>query len=144
MADKVEFELVSPEKLLVSQPVEMVVVPGADGLFGVLPGHAPMIVTVKAGVIDIYADNQTDVSRQIFVAGGFCEVTESRVTVLAQEATDLDSVKALDRAGLEKQIADLREDLADAKSDNERKTLKAKLDAAAAKLELVTGQPVAH
>lgn len=144
MADKVEFELVSPEKLLVSQPVEMVVVPGADGMFGVLPGHSPMIVTVKAGVIDVYADNQNDISRQIFVAGGFCEVTETRVTVLAQEATDLATVRGLDRAALEKQISDLREDLDEAKTDTERKALRAKLDSAAKKLELVTGQHVAH
>lgn len=144
MADKVEFELVSPEKLLVSQPVEMVVVPGADGLFGVLPGHAPMIVTVKPGVIDVYAANQTDVSRQIFVAGGFAEVTETRVTVLAQEAMELDAVKALDAAALQKSLADLREDLDEAKTETERKTLKARIDATATKLELVTGQPVAH
>lgn len=144
MADKVEFELVSPEKLLVSQPVEMVVVPGADGLFGVLPGHAPMIVTVKPGVIDVYAANQTDISRQIFVAGGFAEVTETRVTVLAQEAMELDAVKALDAAALQKDLADLREDLDEAKTETERKTLKARIDATATKLELVTGQPVAH
>src|ERR671912_220924 len=54
MADKVEFELVSPERLLVSQPVDMVVVPGGEGDFGVLPGHAPLISTVRAGVIEIY------------------------------------------------------------------------------------------
>ncbi|MFM2043647.1 MAG: synthase epsilon subunit [Pseudomonadota bacterium] len=144
MSDKVEFELVSPEKLLVSQPVEMVVVPGADGLFGVLPGHAPMIVTVKPGVIDVYAANQTDVSRQIFVAGGFAEVTEKRVTVLAQEAMELDAVKALDAAVLQKTLVDLREDLGEAKTETERKTVKARIAATATKLELVTGQPVAH
>lgn len=144
MADKVEFELVSPEKLLVSQPVEMVVVPGAEGLFGVLPGHSPMIVTVKAGVIDIYADNMTNISRQIFVAGGFCEVTATRVTVLAQEATDVATIRGLDRADLERQISNLREDLETAKTETERKGILAKIDAAATKLELITGQPVAH
>lgn len=91
MAEKVEFELVSPERLLVSEPVEMVVVPGAEGDFGALPHHAPMITTVRPGVIDIYQDGK--VTDRIFVAGGFAEVTEVRVTVLAEEAVkvaDLD------------------------------------------------------
>ena len=82
MADKVEFELVSPEKLLVSQPVHMVVVPGAEGFLGVLPGHAPMIVTVKPGIIDIYANDMATITQRIFVAGGFCEITGARVTIL--------------------------------------------------------------
>jgi len=138
MADKIEFELVSPEKLLVSQPVEMVVVPGAEGFFGVLPGHAPMIVTVQPGVIDIYADNMTSISRQIFVAGGHCEVTERRVTVLAEEATDLDRIRGLNRADLEKAVADLDEDIAEAKTETERRTLEARRAAAAKKLELAT------
>ena len=55
MADKVEFELVSPERLLVSKPVEMVVVPGSEGDFGVLIGHAPLISTLRDGVIDLGA-----------------------------------------------------------------------------------------
>ena len=69
--NKVEFELVSPERLLVAQPVDMVVVPGGDGDFGVLPGHAPLISTVRPGVIEIYEGNA--VSDRIFVAGGFAE-----------------------------------------------------------------------
>jgi F-type H+-transporting ATPase subunit epsilon len=79
-----QFELVSPEKLLYSAPVEMVVVPGGEGDFGVLPRHSPMISTVRPGVIDVYQDGK--VSERIFVAGGFAEVSETRVTVLADEA----------------------------------------------------------
>jgi len=136
MADKVEFELVSPEKLLVSQPVQMVVVPGAEGFFGVLAGHAPMIVTVKPGIIDIYADDMATISKRLFVAGGFCEVTATRVTILADEATELDVILGLDRAVLEKQAADLTEDLADAKTEVERTAVEAKLAIVQAKLEL--------
>jgi len=84
MAEKVEFELVSPERLLVSEPVEMVVVPGSEGDFGALPHHAPMLTAVRPGVIDVYQDGK--VKDRIFVAGGFAEVTEVRVTVLAEEA----------------------------------------------------------
>jgi len=141
MADKVAFELVSPEKLLVSQPVEMVVVPGHDGQFGVLPEHAPMIVTVRPGVIDIYADDQTTVTRRIFVSGGFCEVTATRCTVLAEEASDLEK---LDRAAVEGQIKTLTEDLELAKTDFERRQVETKLTVARAKLEATGGGPALH
>jgi len=96
MADQVQFELVTPERLLVSEPVDMVVVPGTEGNFGVLPGHAPLISTIRPGTIDIY-DGRT-ISRRIFVAGGLAEVTPEGCTVLADEAMPSDT---LDRAALE-------------------------------------------
>jgi len=100
MAEKLQFELVSPEKLLLSEAVAMVVVPGSEGNFGVLPGHALFISTVRPGVIDVYADEQSQVSERIFVSGGFAEVTPERCTVLADEALPL---SALDRGDLEQQ-----------------------------------------
>jgi F-type H+-transporting ATPase subunit epsilon len=100
MADKLQFELVSPEKLLLAEAVAMVVVPGGEGNFGVLPGHALLISTVRPGVIDVYADEQSQVSERIFVSGGFAEVTPERCTVLADEALPL---SALDRGDLEQQ-----------------------------------------
>ncbi|AWJ84482.1 F0F1 ATP synthase subunit epsilon [Azospirillum sp. TSH58] len=130
MADKVEFELVSPEKLLTSQPVDMVVVPGSEGDFGVLAGHSPMISTVRPGVIDVYeADRVVD---RVFVAGGFAEVTETRCTVLAEEAI---AVAEIDRGKVEQQIRDLSEDLEDAKSDDEKARVEAKIAIARAKLD---------
>jgi F-type H+-transporting ATPase subunit epsilon len=96
MADKLQFELVSPEKLLLSEAVGMVVVPGTEGNFGVLPGHALFISTVRPGIIDVYEDKT--VSEQIFVAGGFAEVTPERCTVLADEAMPLSSI---DRAAVD-------------------------------------------
>jgi F-type H+-transporting ATPase subunit epsilon len=100
MADKVQFELVSPEKLLLSEAVAMVVVPGGEGNFGVLPGHSLLISTVRPGVIDVYSDEQTRITERIFVSGGFAEVTPERCTVLADEALPLSS---LDRAAIEQQ-----------------------------------------
>ncbi|WP_188259040.1 F0F1 ATP synthase subunit epsilon [Azospirillum tabaci] len=130
MADKVEFELVSPEKLLTSQPVDMVVVPGSEGDFGVLAGHSPMISTVRPGVIDVYeADRVVD---RVFVAGGFAEVTETRCTVLAEEAI---AVAEIDRAKVEQEIRDLGEDLEDAKTDDEKARVEAKIAVARAKLD---------
>ena len=89
MAGTVEFELVSPERLLLSEQVAMVVVPGEEGNFGVLPGHAPLISTVRPGVIDVYA-SRAEVSSRIFIAGGFAEVTATSLSVLAEQAAAFD------------------------------------------------------
>lgn len=79
----VNLEIVSPEKLLLSRPVEMVVIPAAEGDMGVLEGHAPMIVMLRGGAISLYEGDR--VSDTLFVAGGFAEVTSERCTVLANE-----------------------------------------------------------
>lgn len=109
MAETTLFELVSPARLLLSREVGMVVVPGAEGYFGVLPRHSPMISTLDAGVIDVYDDGKS-ISDRIFVAGGFAEVTEERCTVLAEEAVGLDDI---DVAAVDQEIANLRDDLKD-------------------------------
>src|SRR5216683_3607187 len=96
MAERVQFELVTPEHLLLSEMVEMVVIPGTEGNFGVLPGHAPLISTIRPGMIDIY-EGQT-VTRQIFVVSGIAEVTPDLCTVLADEAVTRDT---LDRSAIE-------------------------------------------
>ncbi len=114
-ADKVEFELVSPERLLLSAQVDMVVVPGAEGDFGVLPRHSPLISTLRPGVIRVFEGRE--VKQRIFVAGGFAEVTPERCTVLAEEAVP---VGEIDAAKIDQQIKDLGEDLADAKTDEEK------------------------
>lgn len=116
MAEQVEFELVSPEKLLVSDPVDMVVVPGAEGDFGVLPRHAPLLSTVRPGVISVYEGGA--VTKRIFVAGGFAEVTPERCTVLAEVAVPVDEIN---RAEAEQKLKDAREDLQDAKDERASK-----------------------
>lgn len=131
MAEKVEFELVSPEELLLSQAVDMVVVPGGDGDFGVLPRHAPMISTVRPGVISVYETRQA-VSQRLFVAGGFAEVTPERCTVLATEAQPLEEI---DRAATEQELRDAREDLADAKTEHEKEAAAKRVSILEAKLD---------
>jgi F-type H+-transporting ATPase subunit epsilon len=121
-SDKVEFELVSPERLLLSEQVDMVVVPGADGDFGVLPRHAPLISTLRPGVIRIFEGRE--LKDRIFVAGGFAEVTAERCTVLAEEAMP---VAEIDIAAIDQELKDLGEDLADAKSDAEREALRRRI-----------------
>jgi F-type H+-transporting ATPase subunit epsilon len=139
MADKVEFELVSPEKLLKSLPVDMVVVPGSEGDFGVLAGHSPLISTLRPGVIDVYEGER--IVDRVFVAGGFAEVTETRCTVLAEEAVALAD---LDRVSVEKAIKDLSEDSDDSKSDAEKAAIEAKLAVARAKLDAIGTSSAAH
>ena len=99
MADRVQFELVTPERLLLSEMVEMVVVPGTEGNFGVLPGHAPLISSIRPGMIDVY-EGQT-ITRRIFVVSGIAEVTAERCTVLADEALPPEE---LDRGGIETEL----------------------------------------
>ncbi len=95
----VQFELVTPERLIVSTQVDMVVVPGSEGNFGVLPGHSPLISTIRPGTVDLY-EGRT-VTERIFVVAGIAEVTPERCTVLADEAMAPDS---LDRAALDAEL----------------------------------------
>lgn len=85
MADTFQFEIVTPAVSLLSQPAELVIVPGADGDFGVMPGHAPLLSTLRPGTIDI-RDRSLKILEQYFVEGGFAEVTPERCSILAEEA----------------------------------------------------------
>ena len=134
MAASFQFELVSPEKLILSKPVAMVTVPGGEGDYGVLAGHAPLITTVRAGVIDVYGQSEDAVTERVFVAGGFAEVTSDRCTVLAEEAVP---VAELDRAELEEQAKNLAEDLGLAKNDAERAACEVQLATVRAKLRVL-------
>lgn len=115
MAEKIKFELVSPAKLLVSADVDMVVVPGSEGDFGALPLHAPMITTVRPGVIDVHDGGK--IGNRIFVAGGFAEVNEQRVTVLAEEAIPVADITA---EAVSARLQEAAEAVADAKTDAEK------------------------
>jgi F-type H+-transporting ATPase subunit epsilon len=116
MADKITFELVSPERLLLSVEADMVTVPGSEGDFGVLPGHAPLISSLRPGVIEV--EGAADWDDRIFVAGGVAEVAADRLTVLAEEAVP---VRDLDRAAIQQRLQNAREDLEDATDDEARR-----------------------
>lgn len=117
MADKVQFDLVSPERQLRSEAVDMIVVPGTEGDFGVLPGHAPVISTVRPGVLEIFQG--ATVSDRIYITGGIAEVSNDRCTVLADEAVP---VADLDRAKLDVRLKAAEERLAASKTDGEQYT----------------------
>jgi F-type H+-transporting ATPase subunit epsilon len=101
MALPVNLEIVSPDRLLLSRPVDMAVIPASEGDMGVLEGHAPMIVMLRGGVIALYEGER--ITDQMFVAGGFAEVTPERCTVLANEVMP---VAELDRAEGERRLAE--------------------------------------
>lgn len=132
MSAQMQFELVSPEATLFSKPVELVTMPGEKGCFGVLVGHAPMIVSLAPGVVDVYENDSSNITDRIFVAGGFVEVTASRCVVLAEEAV---RVNELNQAKLEEEVNDLIDDL-DAAGDNAEKCAQIEVVLAVAKAKL--------
>ncbi|MCB2099430.1 MAG: F0F1 ATP synthase subunit epsilon [Rhodobacterales bacterium] len=136
MADTVAFELVTPARLVLSQAVEMVVVPGGEGDFGVLPGHAPLISTVRPGVVDIH--NGGKITQRIFIAGGFAEVGEDRCTVLAEEAM---AVEDIDRNKAEARVEAARAALEKAQEGIDRTEAGHELSAAEAMLAAAEGGP---
>lgn len=127
MADMVTFDLVSPERLLRSTDVHMVVVPGAEGDFGVLAHHAPFMSTLRPGSVDVYTA-EGDTPERLFVSGGFAEVADNRLTILAEDAVAVADVNADD---VRAQLADAKEDLAGATEGS----AVSKAEAAVARLE---------
>jgi F-type H+-transporting ATPase subunit epsilon len=115
MADTFKFELVTPERMLMSQDAARVVIPGMEGRFTVLPGHAPVISALRPGVIELsLADGQT---ARIFAKGGFAEVDAAHVTVLAERAWD---VEHLDQTVIASELVTAEAELAAATSDTAR------------------------
>jgi len=131
MADTLKLELVSPERLLLSEQVEMVLVPGTEGVFGVLPLHAPTLSTLKPGFVEVYQAGA--VKERFFVTGGFAEVTPATCTVLVDEAIPQSSLTAAFTA---ERLAKAKVRLDQAASDDER----AKAQAAYAAAELLAAQ----
>lgn len=115
MAEPIAFDLVAPERLLLSTEAEMVTIPGTDGYMGVLKGHEPVITTLRAGMIDVKSMDGTDT--RFFIRGGFADVSADKVTVLAEEAIPMSE---LDIQVLDQRIKDAEEDLAAAQTDTTR------------------------
>lgn len=135
MADTLKLELVSPERLLLSEQVEMVLVPGSEGVFGVLPLHAPMLSTLRPGFVDVYQGGA--VKERFFVTGGFAEVTPASCTVLVDEAipqATLTAAYAAERLTRAKALADR------ASGEDERKQALAAVAAAEVMGQAAAGQ----
>ncbi|MEJ0044350.1 MAG: F0F1 ATP synthase subunit epsilon [Rhizomicrobium sp.] len=122
MADKIAFDLVSPERLLLSDTADMVTVPATEGYMGVMAGHAPVITTLRPGMIDILKDG-TDT--RFFVRGGFAEIGAEKITVLAEEAIPMTEMAL---PVLDQRIRDAEEDLIAAGSEAEKSRVAEMLD----------------
>ncbi|HUF45862.1 MAG TPA: F0F1 ATP synthase subunit epsilon [Aestuariivirgaceae bacterium] len=123
MPELFKFELVSPEQLLLSQDVRQVLVPGTEGNFTVLPGHAPVLSTLRPGVIDMLDEQGRE--ERIYVRGGFAEVNPKGLIVLAEVAIPL---AELSSEMLAQQVKNAEEDLADASDDEKRRRAQESLD----------------
>ena len=115
MAEPFQFELVSPERLLVSEKVESVVIPGTEGEMTVMANHAPVMTTIKPGVVTV---NPVSGEKERYVVfGGFADILPTGCTLLAESAV---SVKDIDRADVARRIQEAKEDVTDAKDDEAR------------------------
>lgn len=124
------FELVSPDKVLVSEPAWQVVIPGEEGYFGVRAGHTSLIAAVKPGVVEV-RKSENDAPEKIFIAGGFADVTAKNCTILAEQAVNVNELNAAD---IEKDLAALGEELKIATDATEKNLLEKKRDLAEIKL----------
>ena len=123
MSELFKFELVSPEKLVLAAQVQQVLVPGTEGDFGILSGHAPVMTSIRPGVLEVITRSGN--AKRFYVRGGFAEADPDGLVVLAQQSIDLEE---LDAADLKQEIKNLEEDVADANSDEQRAKAQFSLD----------------
>lgn len=129
MADNFQFELVTPEKLVLSEAIHMVEIPGEMGDFGVLPGHAPFFSMIRPGLINVHRDAQQ--SELYFVPSGYAEVNPQSCTVLAEQARRMAEVK---RADVEAELRKAEDALDRAYDDAEKQLAQKQVQAAEALL----------
>ena len=103
--EQLNLEIVSPEKLVTAKSVDMIVISGTEGDFGVLPGHAPVVSSIRPGLLEIHENNNVE---KFFVTGGFVEVLKNKVSILANEISKIDEI---DIVVVENEIKDLKEKL---------------------------------
>ena len=123
--EQLNLEIVSPEKLVTAKSVDMIVISGTEGDFGVLPGHAPVVSSIRPGLLEIHENNNVE---KFFVTGGFVEVLENKVSILANEISKIDEI---DIVVVENEIKDLKEKL----SQTEEETAKSLIELEIYKLE---------
>ena len=104
MAEEIKIELVTPSKMLFADSAEMAVIPGSEGVFGVLPRHAATLANLQRGALNVY--NNGDITRRFFIDGGVADVLPERVIILAERAVDLDAVSV---QHLDEQLIDATE-----------------------------------
>ena len=120
----ISFDLVSPENLIFNDEVGMIIVPGKDGDFGVLPGHSKVMSSLRPGRVMVYGEDK-NLLKSFFVSGGFAEVNPEKCIVLAES---VDEINSIEKASIEKEIAELEQQETDI-SKEQLNIAKAKIDA---------------
>jgi F-type H+-transporting ATPase subunit epsilon len=127
------FELVSPEQKLISETAYQVTIPGEEGDVGVRAGHMALVMTVRAGVVEVIR-SEGGASEKIFIAGGFADVSQTNCTILAEEAIPVANLNA---EMLSAEIENLKGNLSVADNDTQRASLNKKLSVVSAMLDAV-------
>ena len=135
----IQFDLVSPEEKLVSEPVRLAVLPGEAGEFGVGADHVPLVASLSYGVVKLYAKSLDDMPRSIFVTGGFVDVAGTECVVLAEDATDVTDLGSIE--DLSSQLDQQIEDIKLAAEEGDRIRMQDQINLTIAKIEAVRNAP---
>jgi len=135
----IQFDLVSPEEKLVSEPVRLAVLPGEAGEFGVGADHVPLVASLSYGVVKLYAKSLDDMPRSIFVTGGFVDVAGTECVVLAEDATDVTDLGSIE--DLSSQLDQQIEDVKLAAEEGDRIRMQDQINLTIAKIEAVKNAP---
>ncbi len=132
MSSKLHFRLVSPERILFTDDIDMVVIPGEKGDFGVLPSHSPLVSLLRSGLVTIH--DASKIKERIYVSNGFAHVTETECAVMAEDSIFLEE---MDAEMLEKTILQAKKELEEARTEEEKNALKRDLDYIHSKLDIL-------
>ena len=129
--DRLQLELVLPDKLVDSKLVDMVIIAGTEGDFGVLPEHAPLISSIRPGLLEIHDSEKTE---KFFLAGGFVEVLSNQVSILASELCSLEDI---DVSSCKDEIENLKKQLNSSQDENEKSLIQNNIDKLEVKIALI-------
>ena len=127
--DKLNLEVVSPEKMVISKPVDMVTISGTEGDFGILPGHAAIVSSIRPGFLEIEADKEIE---KMFIGGGFIEVLEDKISILATEVV---SAENIDLSLCEDQLDKYNSNLASSENEVDKEIIQKSIDKYQAMIE---------
>ena len=129
--DKLQLELVLPDKLVASKLVDMVIIAGTEGDFGVLPEHAPLVSSIRPGLLEIHDSEKTE---KFFLAGGFVEVLSNQVSILASELCSLENI---DVSSCKDEIENLKKQLNSSQDEKEKSLIQNNIDKLEVKITLI-------
>jgi F-type H+-transporting ATPase subunit epsilon len=127
--DKLNLEVVSPEKMVISKTVDMVTISGTEGDFGILPGHAAIVSSIRPGFLEIEADKEIE---KMFIGGGFIEVLEDKISILATEVV---SAENIDLSLCEDQLDKYNSNLASSENEVDKEIIQKSIDKYQAMIE---------